>query len=204
MDYVKGFIWYSDTDRDHRRKVNEAVSETDFTAQELEIKRRALTNKCEKLQGEIEEAEELGDEMTMQIKNDQYEQCQDEIAHLDAIRANMGIQKMALDRAAVNANVYETQKSASDALEHVNSQMKEQDVMRTNTKLQANIDRTDSMSKAMTRPLKSRKPIRKPTKTDSVHAKIAQWKTQKMPTVVKQQNNDNNVVVVVPPAVKKI
>lgn len=183
------FGWFSGSssgspDREKQKQVTTQIASSKQQEHELGVRRVHLTGRLEDIKQEIL-ALDADDEEKRVVLFEEYEQTQAQVEELDSLLGNIRVTNSALSSAAINKGVFDSQQGAVDALQTVNGQLKETDVERVNMKLQHNIDKNRAVSNAMTKPLKVRPAVKKPTNTrsDRMEAQLAKWNTSKFPNV---------------------
>lgn len=184
------FDWFSGSssgspDREKQKQVTAQIASSKQQEHIHRVRRVHLTGRLEDIQQEIQ-ALDADDQEKKVVLFEEYEQTQAQVEELDSLLGNIRVTNSALSSAAINKDVFDSQQGAVDALQTMNGQLKETDVERVNMKLQHNIDKNRAVSNAMTRPLKVRPAVKKPTNTrsDRMEAQLAKWNTSKFPSVV--------------------
>ncbi len=183
--------WFSSSnpERDQERLLNTQVKNANDNVQALQVQRAHLIGKKEDLLNEISAADEDGREDEKEALFAEYQQVESELQDLEGILNNVRVTSGALKNAATIKSVYDTQLGASEALKVVNQQVREDDIVRVNSQLEERMRQTQGVSKAMTKPLKTRQQ----TKTKDVNALLADRKARKIPEIRQDEQKKDSI-----------
>jgi hypothetical protein len=186
----KYFGYGGEDERDKEEKIQKTVVSINEKVKEKEIEKNRLEKKLVNLKRQLLVADENGaDENLLDNLGSQYEETERQLNYTNDILKNLTTQKYTIERSISNKNTVDIQKDVSSTITSVNLSIKETDVIKTQIELEEGISQTDSISSSIT------KPLRKPNKNSKSTTKdrLAQWKTQEVPSVV---SIDNNVEVI--------
>jgi chromosome segregation ATPase len=183
------FLWgpsKEKMEKQTRDQVNESVANTQNTMHDLTVKRNNLEKRLKKLKNELQDEEADLNDVSMQMKFEEYKTCEAEMQAVDGVLANIKTVESATSKTVINVNAYNALKDAQKALSNVNSRVDPHDVERTNRELELDIDRSEELTRAVSSPIRHKPYVRNVNgaKQKSMQETIAQWKTQKMPTPV--------------------